>query len=285
MTRATTGAVLAALAVGVITGAMLDAWLQPGPVEKSLAPSATRPDDPRTTDAQIRALNAALDEERKRREALELELAFLQQESESEAAETPGTSVAAYAEPAPKANDEAAEPTPPEPARKDWFDVPALRRRGIDERRAEWLRERFEALQMEELYLRDRAARDGWLNEPRHYRQLQRLRNTARKELGISDYDWMLFASRRNNRVMVTNVLRDSPATAAGIEPGDLILRYGEVAVLTPRELLAATTRGEPGSSVAVEIQRDGDVQRLYLSRGPLGARITAVRRPPLFVR
>ena len=36
------------------------------------------------------------------------------------------------------------------------------------------------------------------------------------------------------------------------------------------------------GSSVAVEVQRDGDVQRFYLNRGPLGARIIAVRRAPL---
>jgi len=266
------GLLVAATALGVAGGFALDSREQPGDGAPDVEASTAPRDELAAIVEEIEALNAALDEERSLRAALELELAFLRQEISGDRA---------ISEPSPAPGEKEAEEKKTDEKRKEWFDEAALRERGIDERRSRFLREQFEALQMEELYLRDQATREGWLNRSRFRAEKQQLRETARTELGAEDYDWLLYASGRKNRVLVHDVLENSPANAAGIRAGDLILRYDDVPVLTPNDLTTATTQGDPGSNVAVEIDRDGDVQRLYLSRGPLGARITAVRRAP----
>jgi hypothetical protein len=270
------------VAVGIIAATVFESHLQSTPADPRAQAPAGRAADLAAIAGELDALNAALDEERSRRAALELELAALRQDlADTEAAgeSDPG---AAPADPTEKPSEPAGGPSTATPRGREWFDAAALRERGIEDRHAEYLRERFEALQMEELYIRDQAAREGWLNQPRHHQEMQRLREEARENLGAEDFDWLLYASGRNNRVMVRDVLESSPANAAGIRSGDLILRYDDVVVLQPTDLTTATTKGEFGSGVAVEIQRGGDVQRLYVSRGPLGARIAAVRRPPL---
>lgn len=279
MTRGTIGLFTAAAAVGIIGGVVLDSRLRSGSTARDMETTPPRTDQLAAIVREIETLNAALDEERSRRDALELELAIMRQEIDRgvAASEVPQTSPAARDELA-----ESAKTMEPETTQKAWFDTDALHERGIDDRHSQFLRERFEALQMEELYLRDQATREGWLNKPRHHLEQRQLLDNARETLGDGDFDWLLYASGRANRVIIHDVLENSPANAAGIEAGDLILRYDDVVVLTPTDLTTATAQGEPGAGVAVEIQRDGDVQRLYLSRGPLGARIAAVRMAPL---
>jgi S1-C subfamily serine protease len=164
---------------------------------------------------------------------------------------------------------------------KEWFDEAALIEQGIDEHRAAWLHEHFEELQMEELYLRDEATRDGWIGTPRYRKQVRNLRGESRETLGDDDYDLLLYASSRNNRVLLSDILQNSPAAAAGIEPGDVLLRYDDQAIFEPRHLLTATTQGAAGSTVAVDLMRNGQSLRVYVRRGPLGARIHSVRRFP----
>jgi hypothetical protein len=278
VTRGTIGLIAAAAAVGIVGGVVLDSRLRTTSSARG-GETAPRTEDLAAIVDEIETLSAALDEERSRRTALELELAIMRQEiaRKGAAPEVPQTSPAV-----PDRLEEAAKAIQSETTQKAWFDSDALRERGVDDRHSQFLRERFEALQMEELYLRDQATREGWLNTPRHHREQRQLLEGARATLGDGDFDWLLYASGRPNRVVIHDVLESSPANAAGIEAGDLILRYDDVVVLTPTDLTTATAQGEPGAAVAVEIQRDGDVQRLYLSRGPLGARIGAVRRAPL---
>jgi S1-C subfamily serine protease len=76
-------------------------------------------------------------------------------------------------------------------------------------------------------------------------------------------------------------VLASSPAAAAGIEPGDVILRYDDVPVFAPYELKEATSDGRAGSTVAVDVWRQGERERVYLPRGPLGVQLLPTRRPP----
>jgi hypothetical protein len=263
----------------MLVGYAVSGWLQRSPPDPPIAAPI-----PATPEAEIAALRAALDEERGLRGALEMEIEMLRQEIVREASPrlepTPAPEGAPVArEGAPDA--EAAAPAHAAPAGDEWFDEAALVAGGVDEHRVARLREHFEALQMEELYLRDDAAREGWLRKPRYHKQVQELRAESREELGDDDYDLLLYASGRDNRVRLRDVLQDSPAAAAGIEPGDILVRYDGQAIFSTRDLLSATTQGAAGSTIALDLVRNGESLRLYVRRGPLGARIQPVRLFP----
>jgi hypothetical protein len=282
--------------VGALLGFAVHGWLRPGrpaadaPASRTTAPSDDLRERVEALVSEIAELRSTLDGERSRRGALELEMALLHRElgaaaspsADASEVAAPGSQPAGEAE---RGDDPAAAPAgarhAAEANQRDWFDAAALRQQGIDERHTEWLRERFEELQMEELYLRDQATREGWIGRPRYHAQMQAARKQARESLGIEDYDLLLYASGRNNRVQIRDVLQSSPAAAGGIESGDVVLRYDDATVLDPADLTTATSQGKPGSSVTVDVLRDGAVRRFYLPRGPLGVQIIGVRRFP----
>jgi S1-C subfamily serine protease len=136
---------------------------------------------------------------------------------------------------------------------------------------------------MERLYLRDQAAREGWDRE-RIRNEMQLLESTEddlRERLGESAYDAYLYASGQTNRVAVSSLLESAQAGQAGIKPGDHIIRYDSQPIYNWRELRSATTSGNIGDSVEVEVDRDGETLQFYLMRGPLGIRMDALRVAP----
>jgi hypothetical protein len=271
---------------GMLVGYAVSGWLQRSPPKPPIAVPV-----PAAPEAEIAALRAALDEERGLRGALEMEIEMLRQEIVREASprlEPPPAPAGARKPEAEGAtarvgapDSKAAAPAHGAPARDEWFDEAALVARGVDEHRVARLREHFEALQMDELYLRDDAAREGWLGKARYHKRVRELRAESREELGDDDYDLLLYASGRNNRVRLSDVLQNSPAAAAGIEPSDILVRYDGQAIFESRDLLSATTQGAAGSTVAVDLVRNGESLRLYVRRGPLGARIQPARLFP----
>ena len=259
------GVAIAALLIGISLGSRF----RSAPPEPPRAAPAHEAD-------RIAKLTRELDRERGLRGALELELSLLRREMEpAPAAPTQGTDATA------EGANETEKPPDEKPTSNEWFDASRLTDAGMDERRAEWLRERFESLQMEELYLRDQATRDRWIHRPRYARELRALREETRAAIGDEDYDSMLYASGRHNRVLLSDVLQNSPAAAAGIQAGDVLLQYGDRPIYDIRDLLAETASGELGETAAVDVERDGERLRLYVERGPLGARIQPLRRPP----
>ncbi len=58
--------------------------------------------------------------------------------------------------------------------------------------------------------------------------------------------------------VLVTNVVGDGPAAAAGVKPGDVILTVGGREVADNRALLQAVASQPPGAKVEVRVLRDG---------------------------
>ena len=145
---------------------------------------------------------------------------------------------------------------------------------GFDPVSTAQLKKRASEIEMERLYLRHRARREGWLRTPEYYEAVRELRQGMKEELGENAYDRFLFASERSNRLLVDSVMESSPAEQTGLQPGDIIFRYDGSRVFSYRDLRDATTRGEMGETVPVEIRRGGEVLEVDLPRGPLGVRL-----------
>ncbi len=145
---------------------------------------------------------------------------------------------------------------------------------GFDPDLARTVRQREDERQMNELYLRDQAMREGWLNSPRYQQELQELRTsgaTIRQELGDDRYDQYLYAMGRPNRIGVNRVLKTSPAQQSGLREGDSIVSYDGQRIFSVQELIAYETRGKAGETVTMEVIRDGRRVQIYVPRGPLG--------------
>jgi len=135
----------------------------------------------------------------------------------------------------------------------------------------------YEAVEMEKLYLRDRAQREGWMASDRFREEMDKLdeRTTnLRNELGSQAYDALLYATGRPNRVIVEGTLGNSPAAQAGIKKGDTILRYADKPIYSWYDLREATGQGDANEMVAVVVQRGSKNVEIYVKRGPLGIRL-----------
>lgn len=172
------------------------------------------------------------------------------------------------------------------PAGAPAFDPAPVLAAGFPPEEVDRFRARLDELELERLYLRDRATREGWLDTPRFREESGAL---GREFLGLRDefdeglYDWVMYSTGHPNRVAVTEVLSGSAAEAAGLRNGDVIVRYDQRLVLSPTELRDATATGRAGELVAIEVQRTGDPAplRVFVPRGPLGVRMTPTRVTP----
>jgi hypothetical protein len=155
---------------------------------------------------------------------------------------------------------------------------------GFDAGRAADIARQLEQDQMQRLFLRDRATREEWINTPRYVEELQSLsdsRDTLRAEMSETEYEKLLFATGQPNRVVVAGVIETSPAQQVGIQAGDTLYRYAGKRVYSTSELREATTEGQIGESVLLELLREGQLLEFTLSRGPLGVRIDSVSIDP----
>ena len=157
------------------------------------------------------------------------------------------------------------------------FDESALLATGMEPDEARWLHQRYDAYQLELLYVIDNAQRAG----VRPGSELLRLEAELRAELGEEVYDGLLYAQGKTNRVVVSDVFMRSPAEEADIRERDVVLRYDGGRVFTPQELRRATKGGVAGESVPVELLRGGVLIRLFVARGPLGITLISDSRPP----
>lgn len=155
-----------------------------------------------------------------------------------------------------------------------WFSDRALRDLGMSQREAEALRRQFDEVELEKLEARDRALREGWSSSSRHSRELREIRTRFREQIGEDNYDRVLYASGRKNRVRVQDLLRGSNAEDSGVEVGDVIVSYAGQRVFDPSALYILTTKGDFGETIRLEVQRDQEILRLVVPRGPLGGKM-----------
>lgn len=139
--------------------------------------------------------------------------------------------------------------------------------------------------ELDRLELRDLAIREGWFRSDRYreeFARVEREKPDLRAEIGDDAFDRYLFGAGEDNRVRISSVIAGSSAETAGLNPGDLIERYDGNRVFSFTELREATTEGDRGELVPVEIRRaDGRRDQLWLPRGPLGVRMDLIRTDP----
>lgn len=155
---------------------------------------------------------------------------------------------------------------------------------GVDPVIAETIEEQSEKQEMEQLYLRNKAIREGWFGTEKYFqesRQLEQESNVIREELGESKYDEYLYASGQFNRIKVSSILAQSPAEQAGLKSDDIILSYDNSRVYSWSDLTTQTAAGNPGDTVEVNVLRNGVVSKVYIPRGPMGIRLESMRVDP----
>lgn len=262
------GAGLALVAVVLLRGS-------PGPGERNAA-GGSEPGVPAAAVAELQQQVAALADRLAREESRRREL-------ERRLAAATGAEPSPES-PAPEQAEGKPGPAPAPGGPQPFVDTEVLTRAGFSASEVEELKARFEAIELERLYLRDQATREGWIGKPRfrqRVRELDARYADLRDDYGPDAYDWILFASGRPNRVVVNRVMEGSEAEGAGFRKGDVVLRYEGQRIFDVPSLQKATTGGRFGETTAVDVERDGEEIRLYPARGPLGLGLGVVSAEP----
>jgi C-terminal processing protease CtpA/Prc len=155
---------------------------------------------------------------------------------------------------------------------------------GISEEQAMWIQEQLDEIELQQLYLRDRASREGWLNKPRYHKERREYQNAVtelRSEVGDDSYDRLLYALGRANRVVVRDVLQNSPAAQYGLQSGDQVVEFDGQRIFGSNELSSLVTQGSAGVMTLLRVRREGAILDIYLPRGPLGIRMSSARVAP----
>ena len=140
---------------------------------------------------------------------------------------------------------------------------------GFTEQRARQILEIEDEVRMAALQAEYEAQRDGEALNP--WELLQGSQNGLRERLGDAEYEQYLLAQGGRASITVGDVINSSPASRAGLRPGDQILSYDGQRVFSMDELRSKVFSGDPGEDVIVDIERNGQRMQLVLPRGPMG--------------
>jgi predicted metalloprotease with PDZ domain len=281
-------AIALVFALGLGVAAAAGFALATRPAETAPAPAAAIRPEQRIAlaeyDSRLRELDQSLARERDRRVALEAEVGELRRRiDERKEIASARTDRRRASRTEGSLDHDGHERRPEERARG--VDVQALVDAGFPPQQVRAFKEKMDQIELDRLYLRDLAAREGWLDTPRFHEEnldLGDVVRQAREELGDEFYDWMLYTSGHPNRVRVGDVLEGSAAAAAGLRPGDLILSYDQQRIFSPSELRDSTTTGTAGDTTALSVLRNGHEVQVDVPRGPLGVRVDfATEQPP----
>jgi len=150
-------------------------------------------------------------------------------------------------------------------------EVENLMAAGFAPDRIEWIRQRSDELQAQ--WRRDQAERrrqglplDAAQEAAYYYDRDVGLRS----EIGDDEYTRYRLALGRPAGVAVAALTQGSPASRAGLLPGDDIVNYGGTRVFNLAELNALASRRNPGDSVLVDVRRNGQTIQLVVPGGPL---------------
>ena len=112
--------------------------------------------------------------------------------------------------------------------------------------------------------------------------QIQKTGKVTRGQLGITiqDVNQSLadsFGLKRPAGALVSSVNKDSPAAKAGVQPGDVIVRYNDREIINSSELPLLVSSAAPGSTARLDVLRDGKSERLNVTIGEMkGGKVAA---------
>jgi S1-C subfamily serine protease len=127
---------------------------------------------------------------------------------------------------------------------------------------------------MAQLYLRDRAQREGWLGGERYGQELAAIPgnlSNLRGQMDDETFARYLYALGRPNQVRIQRVLSGSQAETAGLQDGDVLVRIDGQRIYTPDEVRRVSRDQDAGDMVSIEVLRDGRRIQAYIPRGPFG--------------
>jgi hypothetical protein len=162
--------------------------------------------------------------------------------------------------------------------------VDGLIKAGLDPFTAQQIARKQSQAELRGLELRDSAIREGYMGTDRFREEITQWREEqvrVRDEIDEASYDKYLYYTGQPNRVAVASVLLDSAAEQSGIQQGDMILRYEDVALYSSRDLRSATIQGERDELVTLTIQRGDSQVTVSTQRGPLGVRLNPMSINP----
>lgn len=140
---------------------------------------------------------------------------------------------------------------------------------GFTEARANQIRVLEDEVRMQALQAEYEAQQNGTDLDP--WAQAYEAQAAFRESLGDTDYETYLQARGGESKITVREVIGSSPASRAGLRPGDQIVNYDGDRVFSMYELKSKAFVGNPGEDVVVDIERDGQRIQLVLPRGPIG--------------
>ena len=110
--------------------------------------------------------------------------------------------------------------------------------------------------------------------------QIQHTGRVSHGRLGVAiqDVNQSLaetFGLKTPNGALVSSVVKDGPAAKAGIEPGDVILKFEGKDISRSSDLPPLVAQLKPGSKASLEIWRDGKAKELTATIGELTDRKT----------
>ncbi len=264
--------IIIAVGISLIVGFAAASWMEianlpPGSQERGqLAVSLSAFDSAAPVEERIRALEQAVIQEQQSRQLLEDELFALRAEIEQRDEEfiDPEEGFVVVSE-----------------ARREEFrsrragasatqnQVDTLIEAGFAPDQAEWIVQREAEIEMERLQARYDAMR---MAEEQGFMARRFTDDSAlRAELGETDYERYLDANGRSTTARIDTVIPNSPAHNAGIQPGDVIVRYDGERVYSMMDMAGRIMQNEQQGNVVVDIERSGVPMQLVIPRGPLG--------------
>jgi hypothetical protein len=275
-----------AIALGLLAtfAAVAVALFAREPQPQSPVPQTADPahyfDQSAATGERIRALEAAVAEERNARLLLEEELQALYSEIEAlrggESGPMSDEEMEAREEAARRELERAQERARRRQPTADQSRIERLTEHGFAPDRAEWLIRRESALGMEALRARYEARMAGEPIDPSA--PALSAPSMLRAEIGDAEYEQYRLANGWPTVVEISNILESSPAQQAGLQAGDQIVSYNGTRVFDVGELNRFTMGSEPGGSVIVDIVRDGVPMQVVMPSGPIGVSISGRR-------
>ena len=266
------------IAIGLLAGVAVLAVVlllrAPAPEWVPLPDPALHFDQSAGTEARIRALEAAVAQERNARMLLEEELQALYAELDEL---RPATTTAA------DATEDRNAPARFQEARlqRRANDADSARARlvaaGFPDDRAAHIVRREAELQMESMQAMYEFRRTG--ERPENFETIMDPDRALRAELGDAEYERYLAATGRPTAVNVGSVLESSPGQRAGLLPGDEIVAYGGERVFNYNDLSMRTMAAPAGQSVVVDVVRDGIPMQVVIEAGPIGISSSRGRR------